>query len=217
MRPRRGSSTRGHGFVTLSRTMGSPARALLTIVSFATAVSFVVPAGADATSRDGNSTGRTTGASSRDAGTTKPTYNGRPRAKVPIAFARVVLDEQMTYVYNGRGRLVATIPSSTGLNDWTPTGTFRVFSKSAQTFYTPNPSERMKWMVRFTKGRQGGNIGFHGIPYRVTEQGEVPFPTPIGKAPSSHGCVRMRVPDAKWLFDNIDVGTPVRVVRSRRG
>ena len=27
--------------------------------------------------------------------------------------------------------------------------------------------------------------------------------------------VRMRVRDARWLFDNIAIGTPVRVVRSR--
>ena len=215
MRPRRGSSTRRDRLVTLSCTMGSPARALLTIVSFATALSLVVPAGAGATSRDGNSPGRAARVSSRDAGTAKPAYNGRPRAKVPIAFARVVLDEQMTYVYNGRGRLVATIPSSTGLHDWTPTGTFRVFSKSAQTYYTPNPSERMKWMVRFTKGRNGGNIGFHGIPYTVVDGREVPFPTPLGEEPSSHGCIRLAVTDAKWLFENMAVGATVSVVRSR--
>lgn len=139
------------------------------------------------------------------------------RPKVRIASVVVDLDSQTAFVYARSRRLITSIPVSTGLWDSTPTGSFRVFSKSAQTFYTPSPSERMRWMVRFTKGRQGGNIGFHGIPYRVTEQGEVPFPTPIGRAPSSHGCVRMRVPDAKWLFDNIAVGTPVRVVRSRRG
>lgn len=147
--------------------------------------------------------------------TPKPMPARRP--KVRIASVVVDLDTQTAFVYARSRRLITSIPVSTGLWDSTPTGSFRVFSKSAQTFYTPSPDEKMRWMVRFTKGRQGGNIGFHGIPYRVTEQGEVPFPTPIGRAPSSHGCVRMRVPDAKWLFDNIDVGTPVRVVRSRRG
>lgn len=192
-------------FVTLLRTMGSPARALAAL-----AVVMVVstPVGVDASSRDAGPAGR-------DTGSTKPAYNGRPRAKVPIAFARVVLDEQLTYVYNGRGRLVATVPSSTGLNDWTPTGTFRVFSKSAQTYYTPNPSERMKWMVRFTKGRNGGNIGFHGIPYTVVDGREIPFPTPLGEEPSSHGCIRLAVTDAKWLFENMSVGATVSVVRSR--
>lgn len=149
--------------------------------------------------------------------TTAPRPMPARRPKVRIASVVVDLDTQTAFVYARSRRLITSIPVSTGLWDSTPTGSFRVFSKSAQTFYTPSPDEKMRWMVRFTKGRQGGNIGFHGIPYRVTEQGEVPFPTPIGRAPSSHGCVRMRVPDAKWLFDNIDVGTPVRVVRSRRG
>ncbi|MGA0863154.1 MAG: L,D-transpeptidase [Ilumatobacteraceae bacterium] len=142
-------------------------------------------------------------------------YKGRPRANVPIAFARVVLDEQRTYVYNARKRLIATLPSSTGLWDSTPPGYFRVFSKSAQTYYTPNPGERMKWMVRFTKGRQGGNIGFHGIPYTVKDGREVPFPTPLGEKPASHGCVRLATQDAEWLFRNMSVGATVTVVRSR--
>ena len=142
-------------------------------------------------------------------------YMGRPRANVPIAFARVVLDEQRTYVYNARKRLIATLPSSTGLWDSTPPGYFKVFSKSAQTFYIPNPGERMKWMVRFTKGRQGGNIGFHGIPYTVKDGKEIPFPTPLGEKPASHGCVRLANQDAEWLFRNMDVGATVSVVRSR--
>jgi lipoprotein-anchoring transpeptidase ErfK/SrfK len=119
------------------------------------------------------------------------------------------------YVYNHRKRLIATLPVSTGVDDQTPVGTFKVFSQSAQAFYTPNPSERMRWMTRFTKGREDGNIGFHGIPYKVTKSGEIPFFTPLGVAPSSHGCIRMRVADAKWLFHNVKIGTVVSVVRSR--
>ena len=109
----------------------------------------------------------------------------------------------------------STIPSSTGLDDATPTGSFRVFSKSAASFYTPNPEERMRWMVRFTKGRQGGNIGFHGIPFRVVDGVEVPFRTPLGEEPSSHGCIRLAVQDARWIYDNMPVGAVVTVVRSR--
>ena len=146
---------------------------------------------------------------------TLPRVSPPQRGRASIGFARVVLSEQRVYVYNQRKRLIATIPVSTGLDNSTPVGTFKVFSQSAQTFYTPNPSERMRWMTRFTKGRQGGNIGFHGIPYKVTKSGEIPFFTPLGVAPSSHGCIRMRVADAKWLFHNMDIGTVVSVVRSR--
>lgn len=137
------------------------------------------------------------------------------RANVTIGSVVVSIEEQRAFVYSRSRRLITSLPISTGLGDTTPTGSFRVFSKSAQAYYTPAPNERMKWMVRFTKGRGGDNIGFHGIPYKVTAAGDIPFHTPVGLAPSSHGCVRMRVRDARWLFDNIAIGTPVRVVRSR--
>lgn len=146
---------------------------------------------------------------------TLPRVSSPQRGVASIGFARVVLDEQRVYVYNHRKRLIATLPASTGVKDQTPVGTFTVFSQSAQAVYSPNPNERMRWMTRFTKGREGGNIGFHGIPYKVTKSGEIPFFTPLGIAPSSHGCIRMRVADAKWLFHNMDIGTVVSVVRSR--
>lgn len=147
--------------------------------------------------------------------TTLPRVSGAQRGVASIGFARIVLDEQRVYVFNHRKRLIATLPASTGVKDQTPVGTFKVFSQSAQAVYSPSPNERMRWMTRFTKGREGGNIGFHGIPYKVTKTGEIPFPTPLGIAPSSHGCIRMRVADAKWLFHNMDIGTVVSVVRSR--
>ena len=147
--------------------------------------------------------------------TTLPPLSRPQRGPAKIGFARIVLAEQRVYIYNNSRRLIATLPVSTGLEDATPVGTFKVFSQSAQAYYTPNPNERMRWMTRFTKGREGGNIGFHGIPYKVTKTGEIPFFTPLGVAPSSHGCIRMRVADAKWLFHNMKIGAVVTVVRSR--
>jgi lipoprotein-anchoring transpeptidase ErfK/SrfK len=44
----------------------------------------------------------------------------------------------------------------------------------------------------------------------------VPFYTPLGIAPSSHGCIRMRVADAKWVFQNMPLGATVSVLRTRR-
>ena len=147
---------------------------------------------------------------------TLPPVSPPQRRRITIAFARVILDEQRAYFYNSNRRLIATLPVSTGVDDQTPLGVFKVFSKSAETFYTPNPRERMRYMTRFTVGREGGNIGFHGIPYRVTKSGEVPFYTPLGLAPSSHGCIRMRVTDAKWVFQNMALGSTVSVLQSRR-
>jgi lipoprotein-anchoring transpeptidase ErfK/SrfK len=194
------------------------------LATIAVALATVVPAGIAAAEGTDTTTPDTVPASTLPATSvpqttttsTLPPVSERPRGRVAIGFARVVISEQRVYVYNKRKRLIATLPISTGLFDTTPTGTFKVFSKSAQAYYAPSPNERMRFMTRFTKGREGGNIGFHGIPYKVTKTGEIPFPTPLGVAPSSHGCVRMRVADAKWLFSNMKIGTVISVVRSRR-
>lgn len=141
----------------------------------------------------------------------------RVRRNVRIGSAVIVLDEQSVYVYSPTKRLIAVIPVSTGKDDTTPVGSFRVFSKSDLAYYSPNPGERMRWMIRFTKGRGGDNIGFHGVPFRVTANGDRPIYTPVGLVPVSHGCVRTRDVEAKWLYDNMTIGTKVRVVRSRHG
>jgi lipoprotein-anchoring transpeptidase ErfK/SrfK len=148
--------------------------------------------------------------------TTLPSLVPVPRNKIAIGYVKVVLSEQRVYAYNKRRRLIASFPASTGANNTTPVGRFTVFSKSAQAYYSPNPGERMKFMTRFTKGREGDNIGFHGIPYRATPKGDIPLYTPLGITPVSHGCVRLKVSDAKWLFQNMPLGAEVLVIRSRR-
>lgn len=145
----------------------------------------------------------------------KPSRIKLPQRQVVIAYVRVVLDEQQAYFYNDKRKLIANLPVSTGLDDSTPVGRFKVFSRSAQTFYNPRPQEEMKFMTRFAVGRNGGNIGFHGIPYVDTKQGPVHFPTPLGIAPSSHGCIRMLDSHAQWVFDNLPRGATVAVVQSR--
>ena len=44
-------------------------------------------------------------------------------------------------------------------------------------------------------------VGIHGTPK----------PESIGYS-ESHGCIRMQVPDAEWVFEHVDVGTPVWIV-----
>ena len=197
--------------------MKSPLRIALTVLAACVLVptSLVNAEGSDTTIPDTIAPVEPTTTTMPVTTTTLPPLSRPQRGVAKIGFTRIVLDEQRVYVYNNRRRLIATLPASTGVDDQTPVGTFKVFSQSAQAYYTPNPNERMRWMTRFTKGREGGNIGFHGIPYKVTKTGEIPFPTPLGKAPSSHGCIRMRVADAKWLFQNMKIGTVVSVVRSR--
>jgi lipoprotein-anchoring transpeptidase ErfK/SrfK len=44
-------------------------------------------------------------------------------------------------------------------------------------------------------------VGIHGTPDAAS----------IGYS-ASHGCIRMRIPEVEWLFDRVEVGTPVYIV-----
>ncbi len=60
----------------------------------------------------------------------------------------------------------------------------------------PNNPLGTRWM-----GLDAPGVGIHG-----TDE-----PASIGYS-ASHGCIRMQVPDAEWLFDHVDVGTTVYIL-----
>jgi lipoprotein-anchoring transpeptidase ErfK/SrfK len=62
----------------------------------------------------------------------------------------------------------------------------------------PGPSNPLgtRWM-----GLSAPGVGIHGTNNDAS----------IGYS-VSHGCIRMHVPDAEWLFDQVDIGTPVFIV-----
>jgi lipoprotein-anchoring transpeptidase ErfK/SrfK len=62
----------------------------------------------------------------------------------------------------------------------------------------PGPSNPLgtRWM-----GLNAPGVGIHGTD----------APTSIGYS-ASHGCIRMQVPEAEWLFEHVRVGTPVVVL-----
>jgi lipoprotein-anchoring transpeptidase ErfK/SrfK len=95
----------------------------------------------------------------------------------------------------------------------TPKGTFKIVVKWVNpTWYPPTQDAWAKglkpvppgpnnplgtrWM-----GLSAPGVGIHG-----TDE-----PASIGYS-ASHGCIRMQVPDAEWLFDHVYVGTTVHIV-----
>ena len=62
----------------------------------------------------------------------------------------------------------------------------------------PGPGNPLgtRWM-----GLSASGVGIHGTP----------DDTSIGYS-ASHGCIRMHIPDAEWLFNQVQIGTPVFVV-----
>jgi lipoprotein-anchoring transpeptidase ErfK/SrfK len=88
-------------------------------------------------------------------------------------------------------------------------GTYSVFSRSSFTCNIKNPSICWRYMVRFTRGPEGDNIGLHEIPKRngVPVQTIAQLGTPL-----SGGCVRQATPDAIYIWDWAPVGTKVVVL-----
>ncbi len=94
----------------------------------------------------------------------------------------------------------------------TPLGQFTIVSKQLNPWWYPPESDwaagmspiapgpgnplGTRWMGLSTPG-----VGIHGTP----------DPASIGYS-ASHGCIRMRIPDAEWLYERVSVGTPVFIV-----
>jgi lipoprotein-anchoring transpeptidase ErfK/SrfK len=62
----------------------------------------------------------------------------------------------------------------------------------------PGPGNPLgtRWM-----GLSAPGVGIHGTP----QDGSIGYSL-------SHGCIRMHIPQAEWLFDHVEVGTPVYIV-----
>jgi lipoprotein-anchoring transpeptidase ErfK/SrfK len=88
-------------------------------------------------------------------------------------------------------------------------GTYSVFSRSSFTCNIKNPAICWRYMVRFTKGPDGDNIGFHEIP----KKNGVPVQTEaqLGQALSG-GCVRQATSDAIYMWNWAGIGTKVVVL-----
>lgn len=101
---------------------------------------------------------------------------------------------------------------SSGANDATPTGTFKMPQKK-------RPTERTEWFhfrafggyARYAT-RIYMDVMFHSLLYsrpresRINEQSVKDFGYPV-----SHGCIRLRVEDAKFIAENCPVGTRVKI------
>jgi lipoprotein-anchoring transpeptidase ErfK/SrfK len=115
-------------------------------------------------------------------------------------------------LYDGPS-LVRTFGVATGQSEYpTPLGTFEIVSMQRNPWWLPPDSDWAKdakpippgpgnplgtrWM-----GLTAPGVGIHGTPDAAS----------IGYS-ASHGCIRMRIPDAESLFTSVDTGTPVFIV-----
>jgi lipoprotein-anchoring transpeptidase ErfK/SrfK len=94
----------------------------------------------------------------------------------------------------------------------TPLGNFEIVNMQRNPWWYPPPSPwatdsepvppgpgnplGTRWM-----GLSAPYVGIHGTPDAAS----------IGYS-ASHGCIRMRIPDAEWLFQHVKIGTPVFII-----
>jgi lipoprotein-anchoring transpeptidase ErfK/SrfK len=90
-------------------------------------------------------------------------------------------------------------------------GQYSVFSRSAFTCNIKNPALCWRYMVRFTKGPDGDNIGFHEIPTNNDTGTRVQSDSQLG-TPLSGGCIRQSTPDALYIWNWAYIGSKVVVL-----
>ena len=119
----------------------------------------------------------------------------------------VSIDEQRVRVYElndeKRYDLVQTFTCSTGLHNTTPRGVF----------LDGHPVNRWHYFEKFNCWAQysfevTGDIMFHSVIYSSNNERSLRTGSlsALGN-PASHGCIRLTVEDAKWLFEHCKRGT----------
>jgi len=141
-------------------------------------------------------------------GTTMPDPNPLPAESGTGRRAVFSISQQFVWVVEADGSLVRSFLVSARLDMPRP-GTYHVFSKSEYACSRSNWNECMRWMIRFTKGPEGDNIGFHEIPRikGVPVQDESQLGQPL-----SSGCLRESTADAWFMWLWTSVGTTVVVL-----
>lgn len=128
--------------------------------------------------------------------------------KYPNAYLKVSISKQRVYVMNGN-KVLYTMYASTGSKDSpTPTGTFQIQAERGEFFYNASSKEGAKYWVSF---KDHGIYLFHTVPTDKNGNFIEEEANQLGKEAKSHGCVRLAVPDAKWIYDKVPEGMKVEI------
>jgi hypothetical protein len=94
----------------------------------------------------------------------------------------------------------------------TPTGSFRIVDMQMNPWWRPPDSDWAKGLKPIPPG-PGNPLGTRWMGLSAPGVGihGTPDPASIGYS-ASHGCIRMLIPEATWLFDHVRIGTPVLIV-----
>jgi lipoprotein-anchoring transpeptidase ErfK/SrfK len=116
---------------------------------------------------------------------------------------------QWVWVIDKNENVVRSMPVS-GRRGVPEAGTYRVTSQSLWSYSLDFEGVTFRWMTRFAKGPEGGNIGFHEIPRKDGKAMQTY--AQLGSFAGS-GCVRMATHDVRFIYRWATPGTQVVVVR----
>lgn len=115
------------------------------------------------------------------------------------------IGEQKVRIYEN-GKVIKEWTVSTGMNNSTPQGTFTIQNRG-EWFFSEKYQQGAVWWVSF---KDWGVYLFHSVPMDRDRNVLEEEASKLG-SPSSHGCIRLEIDDAKWIYDNIPAGTPVNI------
>lgn len=122
---------------------------------------------------------------------------------------RVSLKGNRVYILR-EDQVVYTMLASGGIfkkgKSLTPTGTFKITSNRGDSFYNPELNEGAKNWLSWSKQ---SDFLFHSVPTKSNGKYNKKEAKKLGVKPSSHGCIRLSVPDSRWLMKHIPSGTKV--------
>ncbi|RMC24048.1 MULTISPECIES: L,D-transpeptidase [unclassified Lactobacillus] len=122
---------------------------------------------------------------------------------------RVSLKGNRVYILRGNTR-VYTMIASAGLfkngKSLTPTGTFKINHNRGSSFYNPQLNEGAKNWVSWSND---DTYLFHSVPTKSNGKYNINQARKLGVQPGSHGCIRLSVPDSRWIVEHVPAETKV--------
>lgn len=149
-----------------------------------------------------------------DKATQKKLFSANPRKSTEYVFPYkywVDVSEQRVYVGKWTGKdyskMVKKFKCSTGKADSpTPLGTYHAAGiTGAEWYYFRQYNCYARWATRIV-----GGVLFHSITYNSRKK-QVGKESQLGHRAASHGCIRLTVKDAKWIYKHCPSGTTVVV------
>jgi lipoprotein-anchoring transpeptidase ErfK/SrfK len=110
-------------------------------------------------------------------------------------------------------KLARTFTVATGQSSYpTPIGNFEIVDMQRYPWWYPPASDWAQGLKPVPPG-PGNPLGTRWMGLNVSAVGihGTPDPSSLGYS-ASHGCIRMAIPSAEWLFSHVKLGTPVFIV-----